>query len=324
MTTLYFRSSNVPLLEKHHAFTTHQTVKNLIESIKPLSKRQLIDLPLTSTMEDAFDLFLAENILSVPVYCLQGTTKRYLAIVSALDLLRLLGAHTTLETLSANQVVLQQTLENAIGLTKESTTLATVRSTDSLQSLIRLLSSHGAHRVLVQTSHGPVFLSQMDVVRYLHINNHLLGAVLDTTVPTLVDQSRQKIQKGDKHIVSTTCRTTALSAFLSMSESSISALPVVDEDGCLLTEISPQDLRGLNKQRFDTLAKPVLMYIKESRGDIFFPFICHERFTLSQVMASIVLWDAHRLWWCDDKKRVKGLITLTDLLSVFLDSSSSL
>ncbi|KAI9025096.1 hypothetical protein CLU79DRAFT_803774 [Phycomyces nitens] len=322
MTTLASETAFPKHLAKHQVFISSRTVANLIEDVKPESQRELCDLALTSTMEEAFDLFLAKDILSAPVYTIENGTKRYLAIVSVLDLLKLLGSHISLETLKDNQEILQSPLKDAIGLTEESAKLVTVKQTDPLGYLIRLFSSQGSHRVLVQGQGqgSPVLLSQMDVVRYLQKNNHRLGSILDISTKGLVQRSLELRHVAKNDVISTDCRVTALKAFLDIANNPhISALGIVESDKTLLAEISPQDLRGLNKDRFDALAKPVLMYIKASHGEIYPPFTCHDRFTISHIMAAVVLQKAHRLWWCDDDGHLKGLITLTDILGVFLN-----
>jgi hypothetical protein len=71
-------------------FVQSKSIASVIRKVKP-DYRELLDLPLTSTMEEAFDLLLAEDILSVPIYHMEGNKKKYVAIVSALDLLKLLS-----------------------------------------------------------------------------------------------------------------------------------------------------------------------------------------------------------------------------------------
>lgn len=207
-------------------------------------------------------------------------------------------------------------------MTTESSHLVTVRPSDSLEYVIGLFSQHGSHRVLVQSvddSSEPVLLSQMDVVRYLQANNHRLGRILDVTTPTIVERSRAR--RGSSADMRTiTFKSTAMDAFLKMANEKLGALPIVDDNDTLVGELSPENLRGLNRDRFDTLQKPVMMYLKESEGDIYPPQTCHDRFTLSQIMAAFVLRKAHRLWWCDDMGHIKGVITLSDFLGTFIDN----
>lgn len=86
--------SNMQLISQQkdtlQRFIQSNTVGDVLNKVKP-THRGLLDLPLTSTMEEAFDLLLAEDILSVPIYHTEGNIKKYVAIVSALDLLKLLS-----------------------------------------------------------------------------------------------------------------------------------------------------------------------------------------------------------------------------------------
>lgn len=69
-------------------FVRSKSVGDVIQKVKP-DYQELLDLPVSATMEEAFDLLLAEDILSIPIY---DNEKNYVAIVSALDLLQLLSA----------------------------------------------------------------------------------------------------------------------------------------------------------------------------------------------------------------------------------------
>jgi CBS-domain-containing membrane protein len=228
-----------------------------------------------------------------------------------------------------------------MGQTEESSRLVTVQYSDPLGEVLSLFSEHGAHRVLVSNSdkkndplHPPVLLSQMDIVRYLQAHNHHLGSILDVTVPDLVARScarrekrlgeaaRRMEQEHHHQVPTVTFKTTAMKTFEQIAhDPSISALPIVDDEDCLVADIGPQDLRGLNKARLQELTKPVLMFLKSKHGDLIAPFTCHERFTLSQIMAAFVLRKAYRLWWVDQDGHIQGVITMTDVLGSFLDPS---
>jgi hypothetical protein len=74
-----------------HKFIQSKTVHDVLQKVKPSTQRELLDLPCTSTIEEAFDLLLAQDILSVPIYRSSNGIKEYITIVSALDLLKLLS-----------------------------------------------------------------------------------------------------------------------------------------------------------------------------------------------------------------------------------------
>jgi hypothetical protein len=97
MTSILSNSNNLTSSRKDtlQHFIESKTVGDVLNKVKPTS-RGILDLPLESTMEEAFDLLLAEDILSVPIYYLEGNQKQYVAIVSALDLLKLLSSKVRL------------------------------------------------------------------------------------------------------------------------------------------------------------------------------------------------------------------------------------
>lgn len=92
MTTL-LNNNNIDLDNKDilHQFIQSKNVGDVIQKVKP-TYRELLDLPSSSTIEEAFDLLLAQDILSIPIYRMnKNGQKEYITIVSALDLLKLLS-----------------------------------------------------------------------------------------------------------------------------------------------------------------------------------------------------------------------------------------
>ncbi|KAI8366233.1 hypothetical protein BD560DRAFT_483654 [Blakeslea trispora] len=296
-----------------HQFIQSQTVGDVLNKVKPVH-RELMDLPLTSTMEQAFDLLLAGDILSVPIYRLneQGQ-KQYVAIVSALDLLKLLGSKVSLETVQSNSDTLLMPLCDAIGITEP---LRILKPSDGLHELLQLFSSANAHRVLIQQDDSTyVLLSQMDLIRFFQASNHQLGS-------SVLDMPASEI-KSNNASARLDYKCTAAEAFLTLAANDqISSLPILDGNGELVTDISAQDVRGLNRARWGSMMKPVLMYLKSSHGDLIPPSTCHDRFNLSQVMSAFVLRKAHRLWLVDYQTgELKGVITLTDIFTTFVSHS---
>jgi CBS domain-containing protein len=215
----------------------------------------------------------------------------------------------SVETLQTNRDTLLMPLSDAIGMTEKMTIL---KSSDSLDKLLHLFTFEHTHRVLIEQANATfVLLSQMDLIRFLQAFNHQLGsAVLDLSVTDIK-------RHGIRSTLNFKC--TAAEAFLKLAaDNTISALPIVDDNGDVIGEISAKDLRGLNRNRWDSLLKPVVMFLKASHGDLYPPLTCHDRFTLSQIMSAFVLRKAYRLWWMDNTTgELKGVITLTDILSTF-------
>ncbi|CAO3672031.1 unnamed protein product [Rhizopus stolonifer] len=287
--------------EGYKEFIESASIQDLIQKVKPVEQqRELIDLPDTATIEEALDLLLAQDIRSVPIY--QPKTKKYIKIVSALDLLRLLCTQAKDDF---DEHVLQITLKEAIPLSEHLTVL---KSTNSIAKLIQLFTIE--HRVLVEQNQSYVLLSQVDLIYYLQLENHHLGS-------TLLDLSVSEIKSLGIHSKEN-FKITAIDAFLKLGvDNRLSALPIVDDLGDFVTELSASDLRGLNKERWSSLKKPVVMYLKESHGELLPPKTCHDQFTLSQVLSAFSLRKANRLWWMDGQGQLQGVVTLTDIISTF-------
>ncbi|KAI8978404.1 hypothetical protein BDB01DRAFT_860969 [Pilobolus umbonatus] len=290
-------------------FIKSTTIADVLSSVKPTS-RTLLDLSSDATIEQALDLLLAEDILSVPIYK-KGTSsnKQYITIVSALDLLKLLSTKVSMSSLHNDRHLLLMPLSDAIELAEQLTIL---NSTDSVDKLVELFSYAHIHRVLIRQESNMTLLSQMDLVRFFHSYNHLVGSdILDLTTAHIV-------RKND-HLVSISYKSTAAEAFLKLAANKqITALPIIDDNDELVAEISAMDMRGLNRDRWDDLLKPVMMFLKTSHGDIYPPLTCHDQFTLSQIMTAFVLRKAYRLWWIDlFSGEMKGVVTMTDIFNVF-------
>ncbi|KAI8339006.1 hypothetical protein BC941DRAFT_451316 [Chlamydoabsidia padenii] len=269
----------------------------------PPSKQSLVDVSVDATVEYAFDLLSTKNVIHLPVYRLAADqTKVYVAIISALDLMKWV----------TNKMSDKLQLKDAIGHVNEKSRWVTFHYSDALVDVMGLLTeSHPA--VLVSGKDDPALLTQMDILRYLQAHNHHLGSILDETVPRLVKQiTHQQVNK-------ITFKATAYHAFnqLMRDSSLTSALPIVDDENYLLSDIGLQDVWGIDKARWH---EPVLIFQRSHRG-VVAPFTIHDRFTLSQIMAAMVLRKANRLWWIDQDGHIQGVVTPSDVLGFFLDDA---
>jgi len=69
---------------KHISFISDQTVGSVLNEKQNI--QSLIEISVNATVEEAFDLLLAENILSVPVYRRWRGRREPIAIVNVFDL----------------------------------------------------------------------------------------------------------------------------------------------------------------------------------------------------------------------------------------------
>jgi len=295
-------------------FIASRKVADLLKELKPQS--DLVDVPSNATLEYVFEVLLANDILSVPVYKDQSQPKEYLGFVSVQDLVHhIFEAHHTLSSLQSEPEFLLEPVSQALGKISKVKQILSVKSADPLSLLVRVLSHDLVHRVLVWTEDQaePYVVSQRDLIRYFHAHNHELGKILDLSAPEMAEASGLST-----HVPTITFRHTAWEAFRQVAHNMpLSAIPVLDDSGSLVTNISAEDLRGLNRARLRDLERPIVCFLKGSHGeDGIMPLTCHSRFTLQQIMAALVLGQAHRIWLCTADDQVEGVVTLTDVIAV--------
>ncbi|CAO3568569.1 unnamed protein product [Mortierella alpina] len=292
------------------------------------------------------------HILSVPVYRNFNSVKDYVAIIDTYDLLSAMeergfavesGTTPDTEFLTMPVAIL-------VGMTKSSSKLWTCEPTLPLTQLIELFTKHRVHRVLVleeipvrtdavDNEDGSVeeeprqqpkgrLLSQTDVVRFLLEHNHELGPILDTNAEQVAGHA---LQYADEYLdpasadhlkhtpASITINSQAWTAFQTMSSTHASCVAIVDSNGALVAEMSAADLRGVNPGRIQDLNRPCLVYLKTSQGSLKRPLSSRAKFSLGQLLSGVVRNHGHRSWLVDEDDKPVGCITLSDILSVFLE-----
>ncbi|KAJ1721179.1 hypothetical protein LPJ61_006071, partial [Coemansia biformis] len=161
-------------------------------------------------------------------------------------------------------------------------------------------------------------LTQYDVVRFIQHHNHELGHALDAPVAA-VTQARASLRGSPpRSMPRLTVRDTALSALRLLRDTQTSALPVVDGDGQLVTEVAGASLRRLTTPTLGLLGKPVLAYMFGLCLPVEGPYVVHESFTVGQVMAGLLWMNCRRAWLVDDDERPVAVVSLTDILAHFL------
>ncbi|KAJ1786634.1 hypothetical protein LPJ59_005893, partial [Coemansia sp. RSA 2399] len=177
---------------------------------------------------------------------------------------------------------------------------------------------HGAeqHAATENGSNGSVCgLTQYDVLRFIQHHNHELGhRILDTSVTDIMKELPQQHLSLSK----ITVRDPALHALRQLAAAHASALPVVDYDGKLITEVAGTSMRSLTMQTLGLLGKPVLAYMFGLRMPMDDPYIVHPTFNISQIMSGLLRMNCRRAWVVDSDQRPLAVISLADVLGHFL------
>ncbi|KAJ2087755.1 hypothetical protein IW138_004725 [Coemansia sp. RSA 986] len=370
----------VPALEKY-------TVRHVLEYRgKPTLQYSVTE---NDTIEDALALMSRYDIVSVPVFgssSVSGSNNgAFVDILSVYDLrdyivnspgldneveFQLLSSHA-----SGKPTVLQTTVAQVVRSRKHAS--QEIDAQESLETLMRLFTVRGQHRVLVtgmpdaeddallsetaqqvpksqrerggsvdsgcsslpsnnehdddddgygyhrpgqhvaaSTINGAICgLTQYDVLRFIQHHNHQLGHhILDTTVTDIM----KELPHQHLFLKKITVRDSALHALKQLSAAHASALPVVDYDGKLITEVAGTSMRSLTTQMLGLLGKPVLAYMFGLRMPVDDPYIVHSNFNISQIMSGLLRMNCRRAWVVDSEERPLAVISLADVLNHFL------
>ncbi|RIA95123.1 hypothetical protein C1645_689235 [Glomus cerebriforme] len=182
--------------------------------------------------------------------------------------------------------------------------------------------SKGIHRSLVidyTNNIPPYVLTQTDILRYANAHPESLpGIDLNASLESLglvepkVEPNKVVIGRDNE---------TALNVYRRMAEKSLTGIPIIDHNTHqLIGTLSVSDLRGLNYTSINNLVFPVLDFLATLPNSeaILNPITVTKETTLKEVLKIMSEKHLHRLWVIGDDKKVTNVVSLTDLISLFL------
>lgn len=175
---------------------------------------------------------------------------------------------------------------------------------------LKKMTSKGLHRIPVVDGAGHLesILSQSSIMAFIHKNLHLFPGT---------SRIVGELGLGYKAQVVAARRTqTAGSAFVSMLEHRVSGLAVVDDQNKLVGNISATDLKmiGYNGQLFLKL----FLTVGEFTGNRAALYVTPQH-TIADVIKLFSEKRVHRLYVCQGDREILGVISLVDLLKVFIN-----
>lgn len=195
---------------------------------------------------------------------------------------------------------------------------APVTRSTPVAELLRLLgAASGLHRVCVVDEHRKVvgIVSQTDLASYIMLRP---AAFRDRLAEQAVGPW------AVKPTVSVGPATEAAKAFEMLIDEKVSALPVLDESGRLITSFSGSDLKGAETgQLFKTLQSSVVNFLKTAElrmrpGQAGRRVLtCRVGEGLFDVMGRLVTHRVHRMWVVNDKGVCIGVVAFGDIFDRF-------
>jgi len=184
---------------------------------------------------------------------------------------------------------------------------------DSLFEAIKILTVNRVHRLpIIDPATGNVtcIVTHKRILRFLYLY------IYDMPQPQFLHQSIGELKLGTLENIRTIKKSTPIIEALNIFVATrVSALPIVDENNKLVNIYSKFDVIDLAAEKtYNNLDISVLEAL-EYRGNRFDGVAsCTMNETLGAIMERIVKKEVHRLVIVDEENRVKGIISLSDIL----------
>jgi len=297
-----------------------------ISEVLPKNQK-LLTIQSNTSVLDALKMLSAHNIYSAPVRDhAKGT---YYGFLDMLDIVLILVRQIQEPKEGINiaknfiEAVNSLNLKDAKTVADISATnpMVPLRSHDSLSEALKLFESTGTHRVPIlssdennnQVADVTNILTQVDVITFLARNIQSLGANRKKTLKELHVQT--------KKVVSVEISTTTFDAFKVMTENKFTAVPIVNYDGTVFSNLSAKDIKEVKPEDLLLwMGKPTIEFIQMIRSkqiNVSFPiFSCHLHNTLEEVVMKLSVLRVHRLYITDEHNHLIGVLSLGDLFKL--------
>lgn len=308
------------------------TIAQFLEShterdLRLLREGGLISIPANETAAKALTQLVTHGILSAPIIednkviglvDMKDFTGAVLEMLASASL-NTVPPHISSSLHSGNwQLNLAFHGEMERKLVKEipmSSTINIVKEGSNLLDIVKALGQ-GIHRVLVEDSQHNIInlLTQTALLNFTvkHIGD--LGHLGAMTVDELG-------LANQRSIICVHINELTATAFSAMMDANISAVPVVDDQGHIVGNLSFTDLKGIGKGfHVTSLNLPVQAFLKIVRScdiEIKNPTIfCKRDATFATVLQKMCAARIHRIYVVNNQMAPTGVISLTDVLRV--------
>ncbi|KAK2145884.1 hypothetical protein LSH36_649g00005 [Paralvinella palmiformis] len=182
----------------------------------------------------------------------------------------------------------------------------------SLFDAIKILCTNKVHRLPVidrMTGNALYILTHKRILRFLYLYIH------DLPLPAYMEKSIGELGIGTyENIATATPSTPLITALNIFVEKRISALPIVDEDGCIVDIYAKFDVINLAAEKtYNNLDITIEEAMKNRREGFEGVQTCSKSDSLATIIERIVKAEVHRLVVADNNQ-VVGVVSLSDIL----------
>jgi len=250
---------------------------------------------------------LAEkNFQALPV---RGEKRKLLGFLDILDCCVALEKVTP-DTINAGKPLFSGTVKDVSNISGRNAW----HPMDSHAPLRRVLLEMAKNRIyripVMDLDNCVALVTQSDILGYIAKNLHLWPHLSSIALKHENLSTKSEVVSGRDDM-------TALEAFHVLGKSRKGGIAIVNKDGKLVSELSGRDiLRAIKDPK--TLLLPVLEYLS-ARPDSRAPIILRPGASLRETITTIVEHQKHRAFVVDKHGNLKGLVSIIDLLRVFIN-----
>jgi len=293
-------------------------------------QKKLIQVDAKDTLPSALSVLAKNNIYAAPVF--DSKKKEYLGFIDVIDIVaaivnifsetELLGQDFETFTMEDKAKRFESQKSGSIVDLCKRNPWKPVDEKAELAAAISILQQEGLHRIPI-LKHKTQFnvihvMTESTVLTYLEKNLSGLGAITKMTVG--------EMKLGIKKVITVTDKDDAIKTFELMTKHRITAVPIVDSsDGSIISSVSAKDVRVIldAKLSFDIFTKPITEFVAAARDKkkTAFPYIsCTQASTLQDIITRLAALRIHRIFVVDDGKVPVGVISLSDVLKMIIQT----
>jgi len=186
---------------------------------------------------------------------------------------------------------------------------------DTITHLCNDIFSKGIHRAPVVDDNSRVIsiVTQSDILKFTNDHIRLFGRDALKTI--------EELELGTRNPFTIRSDIPAIHGYYLLSIQRLTALPVVDETGKVVANLSASDVRGLDLQKFSALLYPVTEFIATQERLYREPIVCKLSTPIETIVHLVSSLHIHRVWVVDDAEKPIGVVSLTDIIK-YLSSNS--
>ncbi len=268
-----------------------------------------------ATAREALEIMLANKIHSLPIA--DVNTKDYVGMLDLFDLVKFISDnfdHSSLNWGVKQHDDRQKTgLKAFVKLDKDEVRNHFVSRTAKIAEVIDRLGAFpkGEHRALI-AEHVNVpcgYITPTNVIGWLSQNINYYGHLFASSTlkqQNLINQFPEAVKDSD----------TAIAAFRAISKSGLNGLPIVNEDGVLVANVSISDILGITDTTFERLGKNIIDYLADHTNTRTPPLVCRENDQVETVILRLAVLGIHQMWVVDANKKPIGYVSLSDIVQL--------